>query len=780
MTSRRALRIEGEYVHDLGPMSLPTETEEMASEALQLFFDRARMAEPHFAVDSQAAQATVVKLVTRLEGIPLATELAAAQMCRATPAEVLHVLDGRRIDLPHIAHDVDRRHLTLRHAFDSSWALLSRSERQVLAQISVFAGPFSLDDARAVVRVKPEERSLADQLVVLREMSWIRVVRGSNRQCWDLFASIRTYANSKLAADPDEHEATESRHAAYFLERGDAWTKALATWDVVDARSNIIRSAADLRLAQSWCLRSSNPRRIERAVRLALTLHAALKSWQPGLAVDALSQSLAELEGSRDCFSSRAEYRDWLARLLVARAEALRESGRYSEASADLDRVGDLEPVSAPLHVERSREEAMLLYRRGFTLQARRKLKRALVEVRRFGLRSQEARIRSELGYMLLEGMLDPSAEHHFEISLGLYRQLGDVVGEVTARLHQGTCVTLLRSDPAIEDELQEILGEARRLRDRWLEAQTFLALGFAAQDREDLDAAEQHYRASRYVARRAGLPYVEVNAYCGEGSVCDERGEWSRASALYRSAARLGRRIGAERLEAYAHTWWSGIVARTRDARSAERMLDRAEAVYLRNRPSAKLEEARIQRAQIHLAHARQARADGDLQGARSHEQASRALVSGAHSPRKVPGRTATLPALGSTFRTRRLLKLIAQTSNKSRPTPNGMRVARDGSAFELGSGERVSVPYGLLRRLLFVLASERDVHPGTPIATDTVIDLAWPDEKMHVAPGRTRVRNAVARLRRAGLFALVTRPGGYMLDPDVAFEWLEPDASS
>ena len=150
ITSRRVLRLEAEHVHELPPLALPQGEEDWSNASMQLFYERAVRVDPTLQRDAVTAAYTL-PLVRRLEGIPLAIELAASQLRRLALGELLQRLETHVIELANNSRDVCQRHATLRRALGGSWQLLTPLERHILAQLTVFHGGFTSAAAEAVV-----------------------------------------------------------------------------------------------------------------------------------------------------------------------------------------------------------------------------------------------------------------------------------------------------------------------------------------------------------------------------------------------------------------------------------------------------------------------------------------------------------------------------------------------------------------------------------------------------------------------------------------------------
>ena len=222
VTSRERLRIEGEIVHELEPLSLPSGSDIAGSEAIALFVDRARQLRRDFALtDGDVPQ--VAEIVRRLDGIPLAIEVAAARMDVMGPATLVERMPRRLDLLASGRRDATTRQATLRGAIDGSWNALTPAAQRALAQASVFRGGFTLEAAEAVLdpSAHGDAPAVVDVLGTLRAKSLVRVQGASDQPAelrFSLYESIRDYAGERLAASGDV-AATRARHARYFLKR---------------------------------------------------------------------------------------------------------------------------------------------------------------------------------------------------------------------------------------------------------------------------------------------------------------------------------------------------------------------------------------------------------------------------------------------------------------------------------------------------------------------------------------------------------------------------------
>ena len=254
-TSREALRAEGEWVHRLQTLAAPTgavDAETAAGyAAVQLFVERARAADDAFAL-TDANAAAVAEICRRLDGMPLALELAAARIDMMSAAELAANLDdrfdlltkGRRTALP--------RQQTLRATLDWSYGLLPDEDKTVLDRLGVFAGAFPMEAARTVASDAVIGRhAVLDIVSALARKSLLSVDATGPVTLYRLLDTTRAYARETLAARPDAGE-TARRHAEYccaeLADTDSAWEgRARREW--LAEKSRLVD---DVRAALAW------------------------------------------------------------------------------------------------------------------------------------------------------------------------------------------------------------------------------------------------------------------------------------------------------------------------------------------------------------------------------------------------------------------------------------------------------------------------------------------------------------------------------------------------
>src|SRR6516165_8589960 len=216
-TSREPLSVAGEYVVPVPPLELPDPDpgEPLAalrrSEAVMLFTERAAAASGAFELTT-ANQATVVDLCRRLDGLPLAIELAAVRTRVLSPAQVLDRLADRFSLLTGGSRGALPRHQTLRTTIEWSHDLLAEDERVVLRRCCVFAGRFTLDDVESVCSSPDGGLDLMSSLV---DKSLVTKEDAGGLACYRLHETMREFAGLKLA-EAGEQDAVELRCAEYY------------------------------------------------------------------------------------------------------------------------------------------------------------------------------------------------------------------------------------------------------------------------------------------------------------------------------------------------------------------------------------------------------------------------------------------------------------------------------------------------------------------------------------------------------------------------------------
>jgi len=217
-SSRIALKVQGEHEYPVPPLETPKRDaalEELSGyESIKLFVERARTAQPNFSLTKDNASA-VTEICLRLDGLPLALELAAARIKLLSPQAILARLDDQLKLLTGGARDLPTRHQTLRNTLEWSYSLLNDDEKKLYARLSVFVGGFMLEAAEAVCNADGKQ-DILEGLTSLVDNSLLRQEEaGDGEPRFGMLETIRAYAVERLAAS-GEIETLRAQHAQYF------------------------------------------------------------------------------------------------------------------------------------------------------------------------------------------------------------------------------------------------------------------------------------------------------------------------------------------------------------------------------------------------------------------------------------------------------------------------------------------------------------------------------------------------------------------------------------
>jgi predicted ATPase/DNA-binding SARP family transcriptional activator len=254
-TSRERIAVAGERVWPVPPLGLPPRRAReldtvLASEAVRLFLDRAAAVVPAFSIDAATA-AAIADICVRVDGIPLAIELAAARMNVLAPRQIADRLADSMALLTSGARTLPKRQRTLRAAIDWSYRLLTEPERTLFQRLSVFAGSFTLDAAESVCSdpLLPE-RDVLDLLAGLVDKSLVTVTEHDGEARYRMLDTVDQFATELLESEGDAH-ATRQRHAEHYALIVDLYGPQLCSaarrhvMPILDAEHDNIRAALD-------------------------------------------------------------------------------------------------------------------------------------------------------------------------------------------------------------------------------------------------------------------------------------------------------------------------------------------------------------------------------------------------------------------------------------------------------------------------------------------------------------------------------------------------------
>ena len=518
VTSRQRLGLRAEVVYEVGPLGLIEVGEESGSEAAALFEARARAARRTFAVTTDEEREAVKAIVAALDGLPLAIELAAAQMHMLTPRQLLRRMEDKLDLLVDGPRDMAERHRTLRRAIDGSWALLSEAARLALAQCAVFRGGFSVDAAEALLDLPAPHKPLA-ALRELREASLVRAIDAPDAPLrLGLYNTVRDYAHERLV-ELRALEATRRRHALTFgAPRLVLQGRRL---DTPEAVTLLQQDAPNLEAALRFAAAHPDAGDLRRAAIGAGLLLARLYALQGPLSawrrvLDLAVQAAAgdgEPEALGRLLSQRAQLQGLLGEVEAARAT-------LDQLEEALDQATEAQPV----------------------LRARALRNRATLE------RMQAAPQRAEPLYRsALERLEEAPPEPH-------------LVAEIQAEL-AGVLLEQRRLDEA-RRAFGAALAQARALKNARLEGFLLTNLGVLCQELGDMDAAAEAMREALALHRRLGYRRFEGITLGDMASIAWEQGRPVQARRRFEEARAALQSVGDRPLEALHTAALAGCLA--------------------------------------------------------------------------------------------------------------------------------------------------------------------------------------------------------------------------
>lgn len=531
VTSRRPLGLAREERVPVSPLGLPeaaapTVEAALASPAVALLVRRAAQARPGFRLRPEDVPATV-SLVRRLDGLPLAIELAAPRLRALSPAELVERLD-RRLAL--LAGEADRpeRHQTLRATLDWSHDLLPPRARAGLAALSLFVGGFTLASAGRVVG----DADVAGLVDLLADQSWLLPPRDGR---FAMLEGMRAYAADRLAeAPPAERSRARDAFVAWAAETAEALDAAISAPDGAAALAAADRELPNLRAALELALADGDPAALRIAGSLAWYWYLRGLYREGSACLDrALARGGDAPAGVRARATATAgrlallqcDYRR--ARDLGEQALALhRSTGDRAGEGAALEVLGSVARELGDLDTARAHAEA----RRALALED--------------GDERGWARATNYLAFAAwLGGDLDLAAREAARARRA-FEELGDPEGLAWAELNLAAAALHGGGEGRVHAEAALAIAEAVGFPEGRAWAWHFLGLAHLAAGRAA--AAEAELRAALGVHRELGDAWREASVLDGLAAVALARGDASRAARLSGAAAARRARIDA------------------------------------------------------------------------------------------------------------------------------------------------------------------------------------------------------------------------------------------
>jgi predicted ATPase/DNA-binding SARP family transcriptional activator len=550
-TSQTRLGVPGEANWPVPPLSVPPPTERdpaavAEAESVQLLCDRAALARPGFSLTVQNA-AKIGEICRRLDGIPLAIELAAARLNMLTPAQLAARLGNRFGVLTGGSRTELARHRTLRAAISWSHELLDQQEQMCFRRVAVFGGGCTIDAAEAVFAdASLPAEAVLETVTSLVDRSLLTTEERCGSMRYGMLESVRQYAREQLI-QAGEDDQLSRRHMSWLLDlagRADLDGANQSAWlDLLEADHDNFRAGLE------WALAA-------RQADSALALTSALAAFwvvrgYVGEGRRWLGAALSAATANDDP-RARAAALDGAAQLAFAGADFRAEWDFLQESLGIWRQLGQAAHVAQCLS-----DLGVVAHIRGELHTARSLLDEALESARLAGDQRQVAMALNGLGRLALQDD-PPQAAAYLEESLACIRQTGDlrratvILGNLAVAARNQGRAGLARA------RMEEHLASARELGDRKLTGWALTNLGMAAIEAGDPAAARALQDEALCLAEEIGDRRLQTYALTNRGLVCQADGDYPAARTFHQRSLQLAQALGephiiAENLEELA-----------------------------------------------------------------------------------------------------------------------------------------------------------------------------------------------------------------------------------
>jgi predicted ATPase/DNA-binding SARP family transcriptional activator/Tfp pilus assembly protein PilF len=541
-TSQSRLNVAGEATWPVPPLTVPPPAEEdplviAEAESVRLFCDRAGLARPGFSLDAGNA-AAVREICRRLDGIPLALELAAARLNALTARQLAARLDDRFRVLSGGSRTGLPRHRTLQAAIEWSYDLLRDVEQVAFRRLAVFAGGATLEAAEAVL---PDAQFPADAVFetvsALVDRSLLTTEERDGSMRYGMLESVHHFANERLAAAGEQDELSR-RHLDWLVDyagQADLDGPDQGAWmDLLETDMENVRAGLEWGLAQPGS---------EQALALAGSLATFwMVRGHAGIGRRWLDSALAAA-GPQASSRLRAIALDGVGQLAYVQSDHDAQLGYQRESLAIWRELGDdvrtascLGDLGAAAHIRGEYPAAEQMYGEALEL------------ARRAGASNIMARCLSGLGRLALHTDDQERATVYYTESMARFREAGDL-RRATLILGNLGVVAFNEGDFDLAvSRLEEHLANARKIGDRKLIGGALTNLGTIWQNTGDSDRAEQLHAEALALAEQVGDRRLACVALTNLGLVALARKDYERARSYHARSLELAEAVGERR----------------------------------------------------------------------------------------------------------------------------------------------------------------------------------------------------------------------------------------
>jgi predicted ATPase/class 3 adenylate cyclase len=531
-SSREALGVKGELSYPVPSLSLPDikhlpVLKQLSKyEAVQLFIDRALLVAPHFEVDKNNAP-FIAQICYRLDGIPLAIELAAARVKMLSPEQISARLDDRFRLLTGGARTSLPRQQTLRALIDWSYDLLSDNERLLLERLSAFAGGWTLEAAEEVCAGDSVENyDVLEHLTQLVNKSLVTVMENSQsgETRYRMLETIQRYANEKLVQS-GKNDELRGKHLAYFVKLVEQAEPELYRADQVFWFNKLDDELGNLRIALEWALATD----IEAGLLIA---SISWRFWDTRGYLRELGNWLSQLLEIHTRANTLHTQSLAVYSFCYYRQANFYEAIKLAEYSLQMSRTLSsrrLEAFSLSLL-------GMITLLHGGVGEGTHLLEQGLAIYRALGDKIGQANTLERLSYLInsSEGAITTIKE-----SLGLYRELGNLNG-IAVCLSQLSQITIWSGDfSSSAPWLEEALSISRQLGNQTIEGNALQDSGYLAYCQGNYQQAISYYREAILLAEKSGDHFQYLWAHVRMAHAVLRRGEIQQAREMFEKSIR-------------------------------------------------------------------------------------------------------------------------------------------------------------------------------------------------------------------------------------------------
>ena len=528
-TSRERLNLRAEWLMDLKGLRYPKNLgrdDPERSDAVSLFVQTAKRFTADFALDD-ATLAEVIKICQLVEGMPLALELAAGWLQVLDVRDIVSEIEQGLDLLESSTRDTPERHQSIRAVFDSSWAFLKPAEQTALRRLAVFQAGFSREAAQLVSQAN---------LIILGSLMNKSFLSRSVTGRYFRHPLIYQYTQEKLA-DSDDLESIREKHARYFLERLQLWSKAFYEGKQTDILALLEADLANIRAAWRWALENKQFADLRSSCDLIEKFFIQSNRFQEGLeffiiteqslseeASLLLTEVLVSQAGFHDRFGNNAE---------VARCSA--------QAYALAEEAKDTYWMAQSLNVQ-----GIAAIHKGDYAAAQHYFEQALDLAHTQETKRVKARASNNLALTHLElGNYDKAAQLYQE-AFELNKQLGNHLSRVKNLSNLGNLSMSMKHYDEAEDYFQQALALANDLNFQEPLQHVYSGLAMVTIELDDLSKAEAFAQEALRLALKSGERNIEVEALRSLAKISALQGDEEKTNKLLLKAIQLAWEVSA------------------------------------------------------------------------------------------------------------------------------------------------------------------------------------------------------------------------------------------